>query len=113
MAPARGHDRVNSRYAIGLMRALVQAGDRSAALDHARVYEELIRGEYDTAPDPEVVEYAKQLRGMFGRWAGTPPARPAGPRISPSPGTTPVPNGAQPVLPPDIQSQPALTQNPS
>ncbi|MFL5534296.1 MAG: BTAD domain-containing putative transcriptional regulator [Gemmatimonadales bacterium] len=92
-------DRVNPRYAVGLMRALVQAGDRSAALDHARVYEELIRGEYDTAPDPEVVEYAKQLRGMFGRWAGAPPARPAGPRISPSPGGTPVPKEeAEPVV---------------
>ena len=94
VAPARRHGPGQPRYALGLMRALVQAGDRSAALDHARVYEELIRGEYDTAPDPEVVEYAKQLRGMFGRWAGTPPAKPAGPRISPSPGTTPVPNGA-------------------
>jgi DNA-binding SARP family transcriptional activator len=87
-------DRVNPRYALGLMRSLAQAGDRSAALDHARVYEELVRGEYDTAPDPEVVEYARHLRGMFGRWAGTPPAKPTGRRISPTPGATPVPNGA-------------------
>jgi DNA-binding SARP family transcriptional activator len=86
-------DRVNSRYALGLMRALVQAGDRSAALDHARVYEELVRGEYDTEPDPEVLDYARQLRGMFGRWAGTPPVKPAN-RISPTPGATPVSNSA-------------------
>ncbi len=92
-------DRVNPRYAMGLMRALVQAGDRPAALDHARVYEELVRGEYDTSADPEVVEYAKQLRSMFGRWAGPPPVRPAAPRVSPSPGTTAVPNEeAQPVM---------------
>lgn len=87
-------DPINSRYALGLMRALAQAGDRSAALDHARVYEELVRAEDDTPPDPEVVDYAKQLRGMFGRWTGSPAARQPGPRVSPAPNATAVQNGA-------------------
>ncbi|HZI74204.1 MAG TPA: BTAD domain-containing putative transcriptional regulator, partial [Gemmatimonadales bacterium] len=65
-------DPLSSRYALGLMRALVQAGDRAAALDHARGYEELLHTELDSAPEPEVVEYVKHLRGMFGRWTAGP-----------------------------------------
>ncbi|HEX6432939.1 MAG TPA: tetratricopeptide repeat protein [Gemmatimonadales bacterium] len=66
-----GLDPLSSRYALGLMRSLAQGGDRAAALDHARVYEELVQAEFDTSPDPEVGEYVKQLRGMFGRWTTT------------------------------------------
>ena len=63
-------DPLSSRYALGLMRSLAQAGDRAAALEHARVYEELVHTELETSADPEVAEYVKQLRGMFGRWTG-------------------------------------------
>jgi serine/threonine-protein kinase len=75
-------DPLSSRYALGLMRSLVQAGDRAAALEHARSYEELIHAEFDSAPEPEVTDYIKHLRGMFGRWTGgSAPKRPSPPRI--------------------------------
>jgi DNA-binding SARP family transcriptional activator/tetratricopeptide (TPR) repeat protein len=68
------HDPLSARNAVGLMRALTQAGDRTAALEHARTYEELVRGEFESDPDPEVTDLARQLRGKFSRWtAGTAP----------------------------------------
>jgi DNA-binding SARP family transcriptional activator/Flp pilus assembly protein TadD len=86
-----GLDPLSSRYAVGLMRSLAQAGDRAAALDHARIYEELVHAEFEGSPDPEVTEYVKQLRGMFGRWTSSSSASrvPAGSR-SPAQNGTPV-----------------------
>ncbi|HXE58524.1 MAG TPA: BTAD domain-containing putative transcriptional regulator, partial [Gemmatimonadales bacterium] len=55
-------DPLNSRVAVGLMRALANAGDRPAALQHARVFETLLREELDVPPDPEVVRLAGELR---------------------------------------------------
>jgi tetratricopeptide (TPR) repeat protein len=55
-------DPVSSRSALALMRALVAAGDRTAALQHARVYESLVQQELGTAPDPSIVRYAAELR---------------------------------------------------
>ena len=55
-------DPVSSRSALALMRALVAAGDRTAALQHARVYEALIQQELESAPDPSIVSYAAALR---------------------------------------------------
>src|SRR5688572_11442165 len=72
-------DPLSSRYALGLMRSLAQAGDRAAALEHARVYHELVQAELETSPDPEVAEYVKQLRGMFGRWTGAAAPKAASP----------------------------------
>src|SRR5918994_1855979 len=82
-------DPLSSRYALGLMRALAQAGDRAAALEHARMYQELVEAELETSPDPEVAEYVKQLRGLFGRWTG-----PATPK-APTPVGSPARNGTQ------------------
>jgi DNA-binding SARP family transcriptional activator/TolB-like protein len=87
-------DPLSSRYALGLMRALAQAGDRAAALDHARVYEEMVHTELDSAPEPEVTEYVKHLRGMFGRWTGGSGPKTPIPRRSPVPGGTPTKNGS-------------------
>jgi DNA-binding SARP family transcriptional activator/TolB-like protein len=53
---------VSSRAALGLMRALVAAGDRTAALQHARIYEALVRQELESEPDPSVAKYAATLR---------------------------------------------------
>ena len=44
------------------MRALVAAGDRAGALQHARVYEVLMEQELDAPPDREVVALAAELR---------------------------------------------------
>lgn len=45
-----------------LMTALAAAGDRAAALQHARVYEMILRQELDVAPEAQVVELAERLR---------------------------------------------------
>jgi Tol biopolymer transport system component/DNA-binding SARP family transcriptional activator len=55
-------DPLNARVAIGLMEALVAAGDRTAALQHARVYEVLIEQELEAPPDREVVALAQRIR---------------------------------------------------
>lgn len=55
-------DPVSSRAALGLMRALVAAGDRTAALQHARIYEVLVQQELGSAPDPSISKYAATLR---------------------------------------------------
>ena len=55
-------DPLNSRVALGLMRALVAAGDRVGAVRHAQIYEALIEQDLDLPPDRAVVEYANELR---------------------------------------------------
>ena len=55
-------DRFGSRPALGLMRALTDAGDRAGALEFARVHERIIRAELESAPDPAVMAYAEMLR---------------------------------------------------
>jgi DNA-binding SARP family transcriptional activator/tetratricopeptide (TPR) repeat protein len=53
---------LNARVTMGLMEALAAAGDRAAALQHARVYELLIEQELDLPPDREVLAFAQRLR---------------------------------------------------
>ncbi len=55
-------DPLNARMAVRLMRALVAAGDRAGALQHARVYDVLMEQELDAPPDRQVVELAAELR---------------------------------------------------
>ena len=55
-------DPVSSRSALALMRALVAAGDRTAALQHARIYEVLVRQELESEPDPSIAKYVAMLR---------------------------------------------------
>lgn len=57
-----GADRLSSRVALGLMRALVAAGDRAGALEFARAHEAITRAELESAPDPAVVHFADALR---------------------------------------------------
>jgi Tol biopolymer transport system component/DNA-binding SARP family transcriptional activator len=79
-------DPLNARVAIGLMEALVAAGDRSAALHHARVYEVLLEQELEAPPDVEVVALAARIREQPAATAA-----PAGP---------PEPARSAPVAPP-------------
>ena len=53
---------LDGRAALGLMRALVAAGDRAGALQSARVYEALVRDELQTDPDPTVTAFLRELR---------------------------------------------------
>ena len=55
-------DPLDARVAIALMQSLDAAGDRRAAIQHARVYELLIDEELSLPPDREVVRFADALR---------------------------------------------------
>jgi DNA-binding SARP family transcriptional activator/TolB-like protein len=72
-------DPVGSRSALALMRALVAGGDRTAALQHARIYEALIQQEFESAPDPSITSYAAALRaGSADQRANIPAPKTAG-----------------------------------
>ena len=70
-------DPLNSRVALGLMKALAAAGDRAGALQAAGVHESLLREELGVALDPAVVELTERLRAEAERSPG--PRRPAAP----------------------------------
>lgn len=53
---------LNSRVALGLMRAMAAVGDRAGAIRLAALHESLLRQELDAAPHPAIVEYASELR---------------------------------------------------
>ncbi|MEO7995933.1 MAG: BTAD domain-containing putative transcriptional regulator [Gemmatimonadaceae bacterium] len=57
-------DPLSSRVALGYMRALVAAGDRAAAVQHARVHNALVRAELETDADAAVMRYAEELRAV-------------------------------------------------
>jgi Tol biopolymer transport system component/DNA-binding SARP family transcriptional activator len=57
-----GQDPLNARVATGLMQALVAAGDRNGALQHARIYEALVEQELNLPPDRDVVALAERIR---------------------------------------------------
>jgi len=91
-------DPLSARVAVGLMRALDAAGDRSAAVLHARVYETLVRGELESEPDRSVTELAAALRQAPASTAPVTP--PATAPVTP-PASVPVtPPASVPVTPP-------------
>ncbi len=93
-------DPVSSRHALGLMRALVAAGDQTAALQHSRIYEALVRQELDSSPDPTITDYVASLR------AGTVEvARPSQP-IAPVHVPQPPPENVRQSLPAPMASVP-------
>lgn len=55
-------DPLSGRVALGLMRALVAAGDRHGAIQHARVHAALLAQELDVTPDPDILDFAERLR---------------------------------------------------
>jgi serine/threonine-protein kinase len=57
-------DPLKTRAVIGLMGALVESGDRAAALRHAERYAERVREELDGEPSTAVTELAETLRGQ-------------------------------------------------
>ncbi|HUQ81491.1 MAG TPA: BTAD domain-containing putative transcriptional regulator [Gemmatimonadaceae bacterium] len=62
---------LSARAAIGLMKALAAAGERSAALRHAQLYAQLVHDEAGAKPDPSVEALAAQLQSS-GSPNGTP-----------------------------------------
>jgi TolB-like protein/DNA-binding SARP family transcriptional activator len=81
------HDPYNSRVALRLMQSLVAAGERAAAIQHARVHETMLRQELDIAPDAKVRALAEQLKHDTAGVAATPglPAPPATTPVAPAP----------------------------
>ena len=57
------HDPYSSHVTLELMKALVAAGDRSAAIHVEVKHSSVLNTDLETAPDPEVTEFARQLRG--------------------------------------------------
>ena len=85
------HDRYNSRVAVRLMQALNDAGERGAAIQHARVHEMLMKQELELEPDPAVAALAERLRveppergSEIAQRAGTRVADPVTPAVSES-----------------------------
>ena len=53
---------LSGRVALSLMRALASAGDVSAAIQHARVHEVIVRSELDAPADEAITAFAEELR---------------------------------------------------
>jgi Tol biopolymer transport system component/DNA-binding SARP family transcriptional activator len=103
------HDPLNAPVALSLMQALAAAGDRSGAIQHARVYEVLIEQELDLPPDRKVKELAERLRqesmvpptptvALAAQPPAAPPPRPPVPSAEPRPDAT-APGPGVPTLP--------------
>lgn len=55
-------DPLSARTALGLMNSLAKVGDRAGALQHAQIYETLVRQELEMEPDGGVMALAERLR---------------------------------------------------
>ena len=55
-------DPLSAPPALGLMRALVAAGDRESALASGHAYTELVRRELGCAPDPSIADFVATIR---------------------------------------------------
>ncbi|MDQ2666740.1 MAG: FlgO family outer membrane protein [Gemmatimonadota bacterium] len=53
---------LSGRVALSLMRVLADSGDVSAAIQHARVHEAIVKGELDSPADDAVLAFAEELR---------------------------------------------------
>lgn len=99
------HDPYNSRVALRLMQALDAAGERAAAIQHARIHQTLLERELEVGPDPAVQELTTRL--VSGAPAARGPAdhtssagRRAAASASPSAPVTPPDQAASPPHPP-------------
>ena len=85
----------DARIARGLMEALVAAGNRAGALEHARLHAALLKAEFETGPDPEVETLAEQIRTEPSLAPSPVPNRVPGVRSAPAhSGPAPVPTGS-------------------
>ncbi len=88
------HDPYNSRVALRLMQAMSDAGERAAAIQHARVHEMLLKQELELDPDPAIAELAERLRNEKQPEPG--PARPEPASARPRSATPALPQSAAP-----------------
>ena len=96
-------DPLNARIAICLMRSLASAGDRSAAVRHAGVYQSLVEQELDMPADREVVALAERIRSEPTETVAL-ALPPITARVLPD---TSVPDSAVPVAPTPAEAPPA------
>ena len=68
---------LDGSIAAQLMKALVDAGDRAGALQHAAIHAALLREELDLVPDRSVTDLVRSLRGPSTDGAPVDAARPA------------------------------------
>ncbi len=79
------------------MGALEAAGERAAALQHARVYEALVRDELGAVPDPSVIELGVRLQPRDASAALAPPHE-ITPTVADAPPARPTPGAHTPVI---------------
>lgn len=72
---------LSGRIALCLMRALADSGDVTAAMQHARVHDAMVRAELESPADDAVLSFAEELR----RGDYTPPVRTSGPVVEVAP----------------------------
>ncbi len=53
---------LSGRVALSLMKVLAESGDVSAAIQHARVHDAVVKGELDSPADDAVLAFAEELR---------------------------------------------------
>jgi serine/threonine-protein kinase len=73
---------VSTGAAVGLIEALVAAGDRAGALQFAGVHGSLVRQHLETDPDPEIERWIGRLRSGDVPAAAPPRPRPSGPEAA-------------------------------
>jgi hypothetical protein len=83
-------DPLCSAVALALMQALVEAGDRAGAIQHARVHTTMVRDALDAEPDGAVAELASKLRRDTKPSAVAPPVTTAPPTVEAAPAEAPV-----------------------
>jgi len=108
-------DPLHARVAVNLMRALVAAGDRGGALQHARIYEVLMEQELDAPPDRAVTDYAAELKRSEG--TALPPSSPSKAEaiLSQEPGAIapePLPAAAPAPEPRVVELPPSVARSP-
>jgi eukaryotic-like serine/threonine-protein kinase len=83
-------DPLSGRAALGLVRSLAAAGDRTGAVRHARLHESLVRAEIGGEPEIHLAEVVAELQRLDSRVAppgasaialGTPEATPLAPAL--------------------------------
>jgi TolB-like protein/DNA-binding SARP family transcriptional activator len=59
---AAAQDPYNSRIALRLMQELAAAGNRPGAIQHAQIHATLVRSDFGTEPEKELLDYAERLK---------------------------------------------------
>ena len=77
-------DPLDASAAIALLHALADAGNVPGAVQHARVYEQLVRQELDAEPDARVALAMEEVVAAGGRRASAPSGPPAAPIAMPA-----------------------------